>query len=755
MEQDILSRAWPEWKAVKELGRGSYGVVYEAVRMDHQVESRAAIKVISIPQNESEIDSLRSEGMTLDASKTYLRGVVDDFVSEIQVMESFKGIQNIVSVEDYKVVEKENQIGWDIFIRMELLTSFNKYICDKTLTEAEVIKLGCDICTALEFCAKRNVIHRDIKPENIFVNDFGDFKLGDFGIARKLESVTGGYSQKGTFNYMAPEVEKGTEYDARVDLYSLGLVLYRFMNKNRLPFLDTDRQLLNPNDRVEAVRRRMSGEALPLPCDASPDMAQVILCACAYDPRRRFSTATAMKTALLNVNGGMDYVSRDDLNKTVSVRSAAGQAQEKTETTGSTESTYEKSNTGKREDNRSDRASSVLSGGKKSKKRKIIVIVIVIAVLAAAAVYAVPNYLGLGSVTDVLPIGNNEAERIQEILDEAAALAESDDYEGALAVIQEGLEEYPDSEELLAKEEEYENELAEQAKAEILAKAEEYAASGKYAMALNLIKTQDGYETDVDYQDAYSRYSESYKTEVLATAEEKAEEGDYLSAINKITDAQKAVDEFETDDELQAALTTYENQYVADVISQVDGYISAGDYDSAEAALTEALNLFPDNTKLQDEDTVLEDSKAVEETATGAEEQSFLSLCTPYQSNNYETGTYTIMGESYYGFLIGYSNGYAWYNLTKDLGGQYTILSFDVGHIDGSGNYSSTLHFFLGDNNDEVTEFYVDGERVSKLTLSPSMSMQHVEISIEDANKLIIEGDSYSYQYALVNITVK
>ncbi len=755
MEKDILSRAWPEWKAVKELGRGSYGVVYEAVRMDHQVESRAAIKVISIPQNESEIDSLRSEGMTLDASKTYLRGVVDDFVSEIQMMESFKGIQNIVSVEDYKVIEKENQIGWDIFIRMELLTSFNKYICDKTLTEAEVIKLGCDICTALEFCAKRNVIHRDIKPENIFVNDFGDFKLGDFGIARKLESVTGGYSQKGTFNYMAPEVEKGTEYDARVDLYSLGLVLYRFMNKNRLPFLDTDRQLLNPNDRVEAVRRRMNGEALPLPRDASPDMAQAILCACAYDPRRRFSTATAMKTALLNVNGGMDYASRDDLNKTVSVRNAAGQAQEKTEATDLTDGTYdEEPNAGKRGDNKSDRTSRASTGGKKSKKRKIIVIVIIIVALAGAVAYVVPQYLGLGSVTDILSIGNNEAERIQEILDEAAALAESDDYDGALAVIRDGLEEYPDSEELLAKEEEYENE---QAKAEILAKAEEYAASRKYAMALNLIKTQDGYEADADYQDAYSRYSESYKTEVLGTAEEKAEEGDYLAAINKITDAQKAVDEFETDDEIQAALTTYENQYVADVISQVDGYINAGDYDSAEAALAEALDLFPDNTKLQDEERVLEDSKVVMETSAVAEEQDFMSLCSPYQkSEYYETGTFTIMGESYYGFrYTSFLGGYAWYNLTKDLNGQYSTLSFDVGHIDESGNDSSSFQFYLGDNNDEVTEFYVDGEMVSELTLSPSMSIKHVEISIEDASKLIIEGGMDSDEYALINITVK
>lgn len=323
MEQDILSSVWPEWQVVRQIGRGSFGVVYEVVRRDYSVESHAAVKVISTPQNKSELDSLRAEGLSEEATRTYLQGVVNDFVSEIQLMESFKGVQNIVSVEDYKVVEKKDEIGWDIYIRMELLTPFNSYICDKTLSEQEVIKLGIDLCTALELCARCNIIHRDIKPENIFVNPFGDFKLGDFGIARKLENVTGGLSQKGTYNYMAPEIEKGSQYDATVDLYSLGLVLYRLLNRNRLPFLDTDRQLLNPNERMNAVRRRMDGEPLPPPCDASPAMAQIILCACAYEPGRRFSSAAAMKKALISAGNGAYAVDQEVWERTRSVRPAA------------------------------------------------------------------------------------------------------------------------------------------------------------------------------------------------------------------------------------------------------------------------------------------------------------------------------------------------------------------------------------------------------------------------------------------------
>ena len=366
MANDLGKTVWPEWQIVREIGRGTFGVVYEAARQEHSVTSRSAIKVISIPQNQSEVDSLRSEGLTKNETRTYLQGVVNDFISEIQIMESFKGVQNIVSVEDYKVVEREQEIGWEIYIRMELLTPFTGYIRGRELSEKEVIKLGCDICTALELCEKRGVIHRDIKPENIFVNDFGDFKLGDFGIARRLENVSGGFSRKGTYNYMAPEIEQGREYDATADIYSLGLVLYRFMNRNRMPFIETERQLMSPGERIGAVRRRLDGEPLPAPCDASYDMAQVILYACDPDPGKRFMSASAMKNALLNV------------------RTDTGSLKESF----SGEETLREPRSGYEEE-------TLVSSGRKKKNGiwKIPAVVLAVLLLSSAVFYAVPHFV--------------------------------------------------------------------------------------------------------------------------------------------------------------------------------------------------------------------------------------------------------------------------------------------------------------------------------------------------------------------------
>ena len=323
MSAELISRVWPEWQVQEVLGKGSYGTVYKAIRSDDILSSTAAIKVISVPTDQSEVDSVRSQGVSEENTKVYFQKIVNDFVSEIRLMDSLKGTQNIVSVEDYKVVERTGEIGWDILIRMELLTPFNTYIREHTMTEAEVLKLGMDICSALEICEQRHVIHRDIKPENIFVNAFGHFKLGDFGIARTLENATGGMSQKGTYNYMAPEVAMSREYDARVDLYSLGIVLYRLLNRNFLPFIANEQQLLNPNDRKAAVDRRLRGDSMPAPCEASAQASAVILQACAYNPQVRFASASAMKKALEQVSNGSYVMEELDLDRTVAVRHAA------------------------------------------------------------------------------------------------------------------------------------------------------------------------------------------------------------------------------------------------------------------------------------------------------------------------------------------------------------------------------------------------------------------------------------------------
>lgn len=288
MEKGVPVSVWPEWQLVEKIGEGSFGKVYKAQRTERGRTFYSAIKIISIPGNKGELDSVRSEMNDEQSTREYFRNLVEDCVQEIYTMEHFCGNSHIVSFEDFKVVEYLDEIGWDIYIRMEYLTSFMDYCTGKELTEKEVMKLGCDLSMALIYCRKLNIIHRDVKPENIFVSRFGDFKLGDFGIAREQAHTVGNMSKKGTYSYMAPEIYKGEKYDSSIDIYSLGIVLYKLMNQNRLPFLSLDKQLITYRDKENALARRIAGEKMPAPSRASAAFSHIILKACAYDPQKRY-----------------------------------------------------------------------------------------------------------------------------------------------------------------------------------------------------------------------------------------------------------------------------------------------------------------------------------------------------------------------------------------------------------------------------------------------------------------------------------
>ena len=188
-----LPETWAaDWEIESRLGSGSFSTVYRAVRRDHPGLD-AAIKVISIPSSDSERETLKTEGFNESQSQQYYDEIARQYVAEIEIMESLKGTQHIVGIEDYKVVRRKDVSGNRILIRMELLRSLDSVLQQRSLDVKEIVRLGMDICSALEFCEARQIIHRDIKPANIFINDKTPghvfYKLGDFGVARNMEKI--------------------------------------------------------------------------------------------------------------------------------------------------------------------------------------------------------------------------------------------------------------------------------------------------------------------------------------------------------------------------------------------------------------------------------------------------------------------------------------------------------------------------------------------------------------------------------------
>lgn len=294
----IGSVVFDNWTIKRKIGEGSFGRVFEIQREDFGQIYHAALKVITVPQNEAELRGAIEEGMTQAQAEEYFYSVVEDIVREFALMARLKGTANVVSYEDHTVIRHKDSIGWDILIRMELLNPLLPYAYQHPFSRRDIIRLGIDMCKALELCQKYNIIHRDIKPENIFVSDNGDFKLGDFGIARTVEKTMSGMSKKGTYNYMAPEVYRGAEYGFGVDIYSLGIVLYRLLNKNRIPFLPPAPEPITYSKRELALAKRMGGEEIPDPFYAEGRLSEIVLKACSFDPKERYSSPMQMRQEL-------------------------------------------------------------------------------------------------------------------------------------------------------------------------------------------------------------------------------------------------------------------------------------------------------------------------------------------------------------------------------------------------------------------------------------------------------------------------
>lgn len=294
------------WTVEEEIGSGAFGTVYKIKREEFGRVYYSAMKVLRIPQDKEEHKRLRSEGMDDASISTYYSQVVQDFVSEIELLSSLDGITNIVDYKDH-IIEPNDNMGYTIYIKMQLLTPVSDSLINpdgsvRFMDAEEVIKLGKDMCSALEVCEKRNIIHRDIKIDNIFISENGDYKLGDFGIAKQLEATQGEMSKKGTLLYMAPEVFRGDKYDKTADIYSLGVVLYRLLNKNRAPFFPNYPDPIKFSDKETANTKRLKGEEFPNIIGISTELNAVLKKACAFNPKDRYLSANEFKTALNSVN---------------------------------------------------------------------------------------------------------------------------------------------------------------------------------------------------------------------------------------------------------------------------------------------------------------------------------------------------------------------------------------------------------------------------------------------------------------------
>lgn len=253
---DLVGR----YEIVREIGRGGFGVVYEA--LDRNLGRAVAVKTVRPGR------PLAAEG-----GAAWLRDEAEAIASL-----SHPGI---VAVHD--VGEKEGAP----YVVMELLqgeTLEHRLERGSPLRCPEALRVARDVAAALAYAHARGVVHRDLKPANVFLCEDGTTKLLDFGLSHVFGHARGP-RDGGTPAYLAPERWRGDGEDARTDLFSLGVVLYQMLS-GKTPYAASEKHsaVLDPGPPpalvVEGVPRRLAAlvaSALASEPAARPASARVFL----------------------------------------------------------------------------------------------------------------------------------------------------------------------------------------------------------------------------------------------------------------------------------------------------------------------------------------------------------------------------------------------------------------------------------------------------------------------------------------------
>ncbi|MDR0424717.1 MAG: Ig-like domain-containing protein [Clostridiales Family XIII bacterium] len=294
-----LSHLWGAWEIEGAIGEGTCGKIYAARREEGGSIRRAAIRHISIPDYGEGVAGCQHGAGAAEIAwaKAAYTGTLQAFIEEIESFESLRWHANAIFVEEYRSFEKKRNVGYDLLIRTELLDNLNRVLRAGPIGQAEAIKMGIDICAPLGHLHSKGITHGNIKNTKIFVDGEGRYKLGLLW-RRRYPEPDAGNPYEDAPQFAAPEFYMQGEESPAADVYSLGMVLYRLMNKNRAPFIDSGQAAVTCEEATAATRRRLEGGQLPLPVLADGGFAEILLRACAFDRKDRYADARELGAAL-------------------------------------------------------------------------------------------------------------------------------------------------------------------------------------------------------------------------------------------------------------------------------------------------------------------------------------------------------------------------------------------------------------------------------------------------------------------------
>ena len=251
--------------------------------MKENSDNRYIVKSIAVPASQKQLDALLLTGAYKDPAEAteYFREMTDDIIAEAELLKQLSSLEGFLSYEDWQVVPMEdNQLGYTIYLLGPYRQSLEKFLKRNPMTHLGAVNLGLDLCSALAICRRSGHIFMDLRPSNIYLTGEREYRIGDLGFAKlnalKFTSLPARYCS----SYTAPELRDPlATLNPTADIYAVGMILYQIYNDGQLPNV---------------------WKELPAPANADYEMAEIILKACAQNPRNRYQTPIEMGQALVS-----------------------------------------------------------------------------------------------------------------------------------------------------------------------------------------------------------------------------------------------------------------------------------------------------------------------------------------------------------------------------------------------------------------------------------------------------------------------
>jgi len=287
------------YRVKTEIKKSDGSVVYIA---SNDADEMVAIKKITFPSDAQ----LQQTGFANGDTKSR-EGILQEIsqrtraeMEKLSQISKDSGNRFVITYYDYKIVQSEADYKYDLYIRMDYLTSLAQHWQDANVTVANLLNMGIDVCRALDWCHKNRQIHNNINPNNVFADKNGHFVLGDFALS---------YGEQNEMDYcIAPELVNGANPSSSSDIYSLGMILYTLLNDNLPPFAENN----SKNELRNAETRRLKSELPSCPCKSNARLGEVILKALS-PVQNRYQTVSDFQASLEHLLRSMpgDWLDRD------------------------------------------------------------------------------------------------------------------------------------------------------------------------------------------------------------------------------------------------------------------------------------------------------------------------------------------------------------------------------------------------------------------------------------------------------------